>query len=81
MLLVGLHPPFEAVVLTGRFGCDPQRVVVQELNALHIVLEAAVCELGNVHMVRQAKLLYVGCEKAKVALTVVLVACVEAQPM
>ena len=60
LLFVGLHTALKAVVCRSGFRGDAHVVVVQELEALDVVLEATVSKLGHIYLVRQPELLHVG---------------------
>ena len=60
LLLVCLHPALEAIVKGGSFRSHAVVVIVEELDTLHIVLEASISELGDIYLVGQSQLLNVG---------------------
>ena len=59
LLLVGLHSPLKPVVQVGSLWSNSHVVIIKKLPALHIVLEATICKLSYIDLVRQSELLYV----------------------
>jgi uncharacterized MnhB-related membrane protein len=45
LFLVSLHSPLKAIVVYGSFGSDSHGVIVEELDALDVMLEAAIGEI------------------------------------
>lgn len=52
LLLVGIHAPLKPIVQVGSLWSHSHVVVIKKLHALHVVLEAAICKLSDIDLVR-----------------------------
>ena len=73
LLFIGLHSPLKAIVVADSFGSHSNLVIVEKLDALHVVLEAAIGELRHVELIRKSQLLDMGRKYSQITLFIIFV--------
>ena len=51
LALVGFHPFLKSVIVNASFRSDSDMIVIEKLNALHVMLESSIGKLGYVYCV------------------------------
>ena len=57
LLFICFHPPLESVVEASGFRSYTNMMIIEKLNAFHVVLEAAISKLSHIDLVGKSQLL------------------------